>query len=290
MGVVEDEKFLDFTMSDSAPLEVLIGEHNDNEKVVGEDAFAPWVGVNCEVHPSDEIFRFFYHHPSSSNPLRDYFADGWRTLYELMAVLEEVGKPLYECESMLEFASGYGRLTRHLANFPGAHKVTVSDVMPGSVEFAKSRFGVNGFMSDSDPKNVRFPQQFELIFVLSLFSHLPKNTWRAWLEILYQHVQPGGCLLFSTHGAGFAEKNDVSLDSDGFFFVPTSESSHLQGCDYGTSVTASKFVAAAIASLSDAELLLHRQDHFWAGQDVWILQKSGGLSQRVRSWIKRRFQ
>ncbi|MBK6510564.1 MAG: class I SAM-dependent methyltransferase [Haliea sp.] len=129
---------------------------------------------------------------------------------------------------MLEFASGYGRFTRHLARFPGADKVTVSDVMPGAVEFAVEKFGVSGFSSSAEPADVYFPRQYECIFVLSLFSHLPRATWGPWLQRLYSAVEPGGSLVFTTHGDGFAKRNGVGLDSEGFFFVATSESDHLK--------------------------------------------------------------
>ena len=57
-----------------------------------------------------------------------------------MQVLEQVDRPLTGVSSMLEFASGFGRFTRHLARaLPG--RVTCSDVLPGSVDFAREQFG-----------------------------------------------------------------------------------------------------------------------------------------------------
>ena len=252
----------------------LLERHNLNEQQCGKDAFASWVGVNCEIHPNDEIFRFFYNHPLSKNPLRDYFADGWRTSYELMMVLEKIGKPLADCQSLLEFASGYGRLTRHLSRFPGSEKVHVSDLMPGSVDFITQKFGIHGFYSDSQPEKVQLPQQYDLVFVLSLFSPLPKNIWGTWLEKLFSAVAPGGCLVFSTHGESVATRNGVDLDTEGFFYIAHSESSHLEGNKYGTSVTSRAFVENRIARVEGAELALFEADHFWAGQDVWVLKKN----------------
>ena len=92
------------------------------------------MGVNCEISPQDDIYRFFDGHPTSINPLRDYLADGWRTLSELMLLLESVDRPLLRVASFLEFASGHGRFTRHLARALGAGKVTVSDVVPSAVQ------------------------------------------------------------------------------------------------------------------------------------------------------------
>lgn len=255
-------------------LEILLESHNRNEREQGRDAFEPWMGVNCEIHPNDEIFCFFYNHPTSTNPLRDYFADGWRTLYELMVVLEKVGRPLVGCNSFLEFASGYGRLTRHLAKFPGADKVHASDLMPESVEFTKEKFGVDGFYSNSSPSLVQFPQQYEIVFVLSLFSHLPRSSWADWLEKLCSAVELNGYLIFSTHGEGFAKRNGVELDAEGFFFVASSESEHLLGEEYGTTITSPQFVEDMIERIPNMEIALFQADHFWSGQDAWVLRKS----------------
>ena len=138
-------------------------------------SFANMTGLNCSIAPHDDIFGFFAGHPSSRNPLRDYLADGWRTLSELMLLLEAVDQPLLKTPCVLEFASGHGRFTRHLVKALGADRVVVSDVVPDAVEFSRRTFGVEGFMSASVPEQVQWPQRYELVFVLSLFSHLPRR-------------------------------------------------------------------------------------------------------------------
>ena len=64
-----------------------LAAHNLIERHGLPGAFAEWMGVNCEILPQDDIYRFFDGHPTSINPLRDYLADGWRTLAELMLLL-----------------------------------------------------------------------------------------------------------------------------------------------------------------------------------------------------------
>jgi SAM-dependent methyltransferase len=252
---------------------LLLEQHNKNEREGGARTFEGWIGVNCEIHPNDEIFKFIHDHPDSLNPLRDYLVDGWRTSYELMVLLEKTGQSLASCNSFLEFASGYGRLSRHLGKFPGATKVTVSDLMPGAIEFVRDTFGIDGFPSHHDPGQVEFPRQFEIVFVLSLFSHLPRSNWDDWLATLYSAVAPGGVLVFTTHGDKFAKRNGVTLDDDGFFFKTSSESDHLDEAEYGTTITSEVFVRNAIAKLNEAEVALFQQDHFWVGQDAWLLKK-----------------
>lgn len=237
-------------------------------------SFSNIMGLECRISPQDDIFGFFRGHPSSRNPLRDYFADGWRTLSELMLLLEAVDKPLLHTASVLEFASGHGRFTRHLVKALGAERVTVSDIVIDAVDFSRQTFGVQGFASASVPEQVRWPQQYELVFVLSLFSHLPRSTWTRWLQVLRDSVAPGGLLVFSTHGVKAADFDSVTLDDDGFFFAPSSESNAIDANEYGTAFTSERFVLERIAETWGSDALRHRSlVHFWNHQDAYVLQR-----------------
>lgn len=237
-------------------------------------SFSNVMGLDCTISTQDDIFRFFAGHPSSRNPLRDYLADGWRTLSELMVLLEAVDQPLLKTARVLEFASGHGRFTRHLVKAIGAERVAVSDVVPSAVDFSCSTFGVDGFPSASVPEKVEWPARYELVFVLSLFSHLPRSTWSRWLKVLYEAVAPGGLLVFSTHGIKAAKFDDVTLDEEGYFFAASSESSAIDEQEYGTTFTSEDFVLARIAETVGADKLIHKMPvHFWNHQDAYVLRK-----------------
>ena len=244
----------------------------EDHELVG--SFTNVMGLNCTISTEDDIFGFFKNHHSCRNPLRDYLADGWRTLSELMLLLEAVDQPLLHTPQVLEFASGHGRFTRHLVKAMGPGHVTVSDVVPSAVEFSRSTFGVEGFLSASTPEEVRWPRQYDLVFVLSLFSHLPRSTWARWLTALYGAVAHGGLLVFSTHGLKAARFDNVSLDQDGFFFAASSESNAIVVQEYGTTFTAPEFVRARIAETVGAHQLVHEAPvHFWNHQDAYVLRK-----------------
>lgn len=248
--------------------------HNLIERNSLPGAFAEWMGLPCAIAPADDIFRFFANHPLSANPLRDYLADGWRTLAELMLLMEACQQPLLQSRSFLEFASGHGRFTRHLIKALGAARVTVSDVVPDAVAFSRDTFGVAGFDSQVDPQAVAWPVRYDTVFVLSLFSHLPARLWGAWLARLYDAVAPGGLLVFSTHGEAAAHMQGVTLDENGFFFAAASESQAIDVADYGTAFSAQAYVRRQITELlPGAELVLFSPKHFWHHQDAFVLRR-----------------
>ena len=237
-------------------------------------SYGQWMGCPCQISEADDIFKFFSAHPSSLNPIRDYLADGWRTMSELVLLLEEVNHPLLRTKSVLEFASGHGRFTRHLVKALGAERVVANDVVVDSVKFARKTFGVEGFVSPSVPEQVQWNQQHDLVFVLSLFTHLPASTWSRWLRRIFDMVAPGGVLVFTTHGAEAVRKQNVTLDENGYFFVASSESNAIDGQEYGTTFTSEAFVRARIAeTLPEARLLKVAERQFWHHQDAIVIEK-----------------
>ena len=249
--------------------------HNLIERHGLPGAFSAWMGVCCEISPRDDIYRFFDGHPTSVNPLRDYFADGWRTMSELMLLLESVQRPLLGAGSFLEFASGHGRFTRHLVKALGAQRVTVSDVVSDAVAFAQQALGAAGFVSTARPQDLAWPQRHDVVFVLSLFSHLPRATWGAWLARLWDMVAPGGVLVFSTHGTEAARRAGVALDGEGYFFAPSSESHAIDAQEYGTAFSDEGFVRARLAEhAGDATVLRFAPTWFWHHQDAWVLGRA----------------
>jgi len=53
--------------------------HNLREVHRLTGCYSDWVGAVAEIHPQDDIFRFFARHPESLNPVRDYLSYGWRS-------------------------------------------------------------------------------------------------------------------------------------------------------------------------------------------------------------------
>jgi SAM-dependent methyltransferase len=249
--------------------------HNLREQERLPDFMSGWTGVNALISKDDDIFRFFAGHPTSLNPVRDYLADGWRTLSELMWLLEVHDLPLSRIGSFLEFASGFGRFTRHLVKRLPAGALTVSDIVPEAMVFLPGHFPVQAVASTHLPEELTLPRQYQVIFVLSLFSHLPAATWSRWLAKLWAATAPGGLLIFSTHGATCATRAQVKLGGDGFAFFGGSESTALDQAEYGVSYTSEEFVRGAVRVHAPGAVHTFVQDHFWSQQDAHILRRPG---------------
>lgn len=235
--------------------------------------FSEWIGVNASIHADDDIFRFFAGHPTSINPIRDYLSDGWRTMNELVWVLAKLKRNLNPNGRFLEFACGHGRFTRHLVNWVDPANIHVSDVVPGSVDFLKDSFGVQGFYSEKSPRDICWPADFDVVFVLSLFSHAPSGMWGDWLTQLWDATAKGGVLIISTHGEKAASVDGVDLAGDGFTYFQGSESSVLSPDIYGCAYASREFTTRRIGDVLPEARLTYIESHFWGRQDAIVLEK-----------------
>jgi SAM-dependent methyltransferase len=177
--------------------------------------------------------------------------------------------------SFLEFACGQGRFTRHLARIFKQHQLTVSDVVPGSVDFLQSAMGVKGFYSSTNPDEVKIPGKYDVIFVLSLFSHLPPQIWSKWLNVMYEALTQDGVLIFSTHGEKCARLAGVDWDQTECRFYPSSESTVLDGETYGCTYASIEYVLNSVREALGPQVKVKTiQNHFWGNQDAIIITRN----------------
>jgi SAM-dependent methyltransferase len=203
--------------------------------------------------------------------LAAYYRSGRDIAHLLAQVLRwRFGAPL-EAEAVLDFASGFGRVTRFLAGEVAPARLWVSDILPAAVAFQTAAFGVAGVVSALHPADLRLTRDFDAITVTSLFTHLPEERFAAWLAALWQRLRPGGLLLFSTH--------DVALHPDGsrrgesFVFERVSESGSLSLDDYGTSWVAEPFVRQALQSACPEGSALRLARALCNFQDLWVVAR-----------------
>jgi hypothetical protein len=236
-------------------------------------------GTIPDVHPDDFIFKFIVAHPRFSDP-RDavsyYFSDGRNSAHKLREILSndlEIGPstPL----TLLEFASGYGCVTRHLAKILPNVSIVASDIHPEANEFVRRRIGVNSMQSTPVPEEFPNASSYDAVFVLSFFSHMPKKTWARWLKVLSYQLNVNGHLIFTTHGLTSTRKlmPDLQFDEEGFHFHEASEQCDLSKEEYGTTATTPSFVMRAIEQLDGCQLRLFKGGFWWGVQDLWVIQK-----------------
>jgi SAM-dependent methyltransferase len=199
-------------------------------------------GVPENIHPEDLLFW------STGADVQSYFDSGHATAHTIKGIVDQFPS-LPRPFSFLDFASGYGRVSRHFRNvFPDA-KVTTCDIHPAAVEFSRS-LGLAAVASSAIPEQFDPGQCFDVICAISFFTHLPRETWGRWLRRICRFLKPGGILIFTTHGRATLpipalkamRITGESVPADGFLYLPVSDQSDLSLYDYGTAITLFEFV------------------------------------------------
>ena len=211
-----------------------------------------------EIDGEDEmlLFALELHTGDALTAHGEYFATGLAVLDEVRQLAEWRFGGLARVGRFLDFACGFGRVTRLLLQDLPPERIWASDVYADALRFQAERLGVHAVASGSSPRDFVCEQPFDFILTSSLFSHLPAGRFESWLERLAGRLAPAGLLAFTVHDASLLPSG-ASLDESGIAFVPESESRSLAGNDYGTSWVSEAFVRRAVAAAGDG-LSCHR--------------------------------
>jgi len=235
-----------------------------------------WRELNLAVDERDDMLDFamqlFAH--DRDRAVANYFQNGLDQYLLVRHIAGWRGKP----RRMLDFASGYGRLTRFFVHEHLSEELTVSDILEGGMEFQAEQFGVRTILSRTQPDQFITPDRYDLIFVASLFTHLPPVTFTGWLQRLAELLEPEGLLVFSVHD------QSLSLEPvDGIRFESRSESRVLDVEEYGSTWVTEEYVRAQVAALGNGEwacVRLPRALSDW--QDVYVISSAPIAEPRPR--------
>lgn len=229
---------------------------------------------NCHIHAEDEMLLFLLKAFSGDRDraLLSYLKSGQEVMTRVRQIIQWRFQGFDQVSSFLDFACGYGRFTRFLVQELAPEKIWVSDIYQQAVLFQQQEFKVNGFFSVANPEELDCNQQFDVILVASLLSHLPEVTFKLWLQKLISLLTPKGLLIFSVHDEKIIP-NGQTMPANGLLFIPESESQSLSPQQYGSTWVNEQFVRNAIASASSEELSYHRLPKSLWQQDFYLVVK-----------------
>lgn len=232
--------------------------------------------VNRSVHQNDEMFLTAKSVlPRYGEAFHFYFYSGGHLSTKVAEWLSCQHKSPRHM-SILDFACGYGRLTRYFSLL--FDKVYASDLEDSMLDFVKDKFGVCTFKSSIDLLNFKAPEQlFDFVFCYSLFTHLNPNIWKDWFEVLIDMVSDDGYFVITTRSPDFAKlKGDDLSNFDGILFSPKNETRGRLNPDVYGQTTVDKNYVEMISSSVGRNIYV---DYFPGGsfdlfQDVHIFRKT----------------
>ena len=233
-------------------------------------AEVPAEALSTAIHPDCQMLDFsLRHHQDAALSVSQYFAVALQQYHTMRQISRRVFGERQDLR-VLDFACGYGRLLRFLIHSLPPEQIWASDIQVDAVDYVREQFGVNAMPSTAVPEDFRLDQRFDMIWVASLFSHLPETLFQRWIERLAGLLAPGGILCFSTHGEQLLPTG-LELPESGFLYQTVSENEGLSPDIYGTTHVSKAYVERTLQAVFGPNL---RWRHFFkllaAEQDVYI--------------------
>jgi SAM-dependent methyltransferase len=159
------------------------------------------VEVTLPVPPDDLVYLV------AGTPDVDWFLEGGRLAVEsIVETLEKNGIDLAAMESVLDFGCGCGRVMRHWPQHK-SNGLYGCDYNPALIEWCEQNLGFATYnLNQLDPPLDFSDASFDLVYMLSIITHLSKSLQRVWMKELYRILKPGGYAIITTHGEYFCDE------------------------------------------------------------------------------------
>jgi SAM-dependent methyltransferase len=152
---------------------------------------------NLPIPPNSLIFS-----ASTTRDVDWFLESGRQTARAFRSALNTIGRPLESFQSVLDFGCGSGRVIRQWVDVRGP-RFTGSDYNGKAIRWDRANLPFARFERNSLAPPLPFEaNEFDLCYAVSVFTHLPVELQRAWIEELHRVVRPGGILMLTLSGRG----------------------------------------------------------------------------------------
>ncbi len=147
---------------------------------------------------------------------RYFYREGRVIMNQLAAAFAEAGMPLGGAAAILDFGCGCGRVLGNFVDIPHVGVVWGCDIDAEAIAWNQASLaGIGRFCANPCVPPTAFANgQFDAIYSVSVFTHLPEELQFAWLTELRRILRPGGVLIASVHGGGYWSKADAEVRTE----------------------------------------------------------------------------
>lgn len=182
------------------------------------------------------------------------------------------GNPLRICE----WGCGPGRVIRHLRTALGDRGVELfaADANAASIAWCREHLPDIDFRpNQQDPPLPFQAEAFDVLYAISVFTHLSARSHEQWMAEIFRVLRPGGVVLFTTHGDACADRllpGELKRYRAGELVV---RGQVREGSKCFVAYHPPNYVREKL--LADAQVLVHLPSPaaYQMSQDVWVATK-----------------
>jgi SAM-dependent methyltransferase len=148
-------------------------------------------------------------------------------------LVERNGAPMADMAAILDFGCGSGRVTRWWADLHGP-RVFGCDYDDRLAVWCQRNLPFATVKTNPSVPPLPFGDAtFDLVYALSLFTHLAEDAQERWMRDVLRVLRPGGLLLFTAHGERYLRHLDDEQRAafrGGAHVILAPELSGMEGC------------------------------------------------------------
>jgi 2-polyprenyl-3-methyl-5-hydroxy-6-metoxy-1,4-benzoquinol methylase len=135
-----------------------------------------------------------------------WFLEGGRLSEEsIRTALARAGAPLESLEAILDFGCGCGRVLRRWHNLDA--RICGTDLSKSAIKWCRAHLPFAEVdVNRLEPPLAYGDASFDLVYTMSVLTHLPIKTQLAWRDELGRVLRPGGHLVLTVHGEAYFEQ------------------------------------------------------------------------------------
>lgn len=183
-------------------------------------------GISGRVHYNDFML-------ASTNPadVAHYCRGAAAFVDILVRSCTEAGRDPSSISDVLEVGCGYGRIVRELRKRMPSARMHVCDAIEHAARFTATEFGAR-YMPLLEQAGDKFDGQFDLVYLLSVYTHLRRDMITANLRKVAAVLKPGAVAVITLQGQDSAEMAEryklywldktqllQSLARDGYYYT-----------------------------------------------------------------------
>jgi SAM-dependent methyltransferase len=204
-----------------------------------------------------------------------FIGSGRETADGIRRALERRGVDIAQVGTLLDFGCGCGRVIRHWADLPDT-RIVGSDYNARLIAWCRANLPFAHFDQNALAPPLRYDDgEFDVVYALSVFTHLPEDLQQRWMQEFARVVRPGGHLLLTLHGDRYLERltaDEQAAYRRGELVVRWAE---VAGSNLCTAFHPRSYVQARLTGPLD---LVEAVDEGAAGQpyqDLYVFQRPG---------------
>jgi SAM-dependent methyltransferase len=211
--------------------------------------------------------------------LESFLQSGRRCAEDIRAALASVGEDLDSFEHVLDFGCGCARTLRWLSPLAERRQMYGTDVDEEAIAWCRRSIGFARFTVNDARPPLPYPDgRFDLVYAISVFTHLSEELQLEWLDELSRVTAPHGDVLVTLRGSYYLSDmspSDLSeLRTNGFVFSRMPSNVQKLFPDwYQLATHTEDYVRRRYSAFFD--VLQHLPSAMDACQDVVILRKRG---------------